>query len=583
MEPAKTRKKITMRRIFLCLLVIVLQSVPILAQQAPPSEPGTSSYDLWLVRSQTITADLIKDSADLPRSERALLWARLAQRWWLDDPEKARAWILKPIEIVEAVPNKENPDERLQRLSTVRSLLPIVAPLDQKLSARLVAVLTQDSEQQAKEERAANADGLIEAAVSLVDTDPQRAAELGALALRVGHPTLLPWLIRSLRTKNPNLADVLFTQTIAAARQSLDTELLNSLSNVAFPESREIGGAPNMAMTDALKTEVLKTYVAYVQANQINPETRNSVCGMLGWLIDPILPQFDRLLPQQAIFVRQSINQCHSTNPPAQQLFADALRVEPLTTIDDLLKAGDDAKDVKIRTIYQFRAAKLAMEQKDPDRALKILDTMSAESREFMGGAWESFRWDWAATAALQHLATGDVGGMRLIINAVPSDLQPFAKMVLVDRLPADRNKDTDPTLEFLSDVRTGFRRATDSGTDISGSYIFLLKLIVKYQPTEATGVLKEAITALNHADEAKAKAKKDSHDDHTWFSGSEVFSAALLEMDEYTVREAVASISTVDTRVQVRLEFLRVCLERMRSAKQITPKPKTSKVRGRT
>jgi hypothetical protein len=566
----------------LCLLMVAVQSVAGLPQQSGPAQQGTDSYDLWLVRAQTITADLIKDSADLTPSDRALLWARLAQRWWLDDPERARAWMLKPIEIVEAVPNKENPDERLQRLSTVRSLLPIVAPLDQKLSARLVAILTQDSEQQAKDERAANADGLLEAAVSLVNTDPQRAAELGALALRVGHPTLIQWLIFSLRSKNPKLADVLFTQTLAAARQTFDTDLLNSLSLVAFPESREVGGAPNMGMTDTLKTEVLRAYVAYVQANQITPETRNSVCIVVSGLIDPILPQFDRLLPQQAVIVRQSINQCHSTNPPAQQLFADALRVQPLTTIDDLLKAGDDAQDVKVRTIYQFRAAKLAMEQKDPDRALKILDTMSDESREFMGGAWDGFRGDWAATAALQHLAIGDVGGMQLIINAIPSELQPFAKMQFVDRLPADRNKDTDPTLEFLSDARDGFRHASDSGADVSGSYVFLLKLIVKYQPAEATAVLKEVITAVNHADEAKAKAKKNSHDDRAWFSGSEVFSAALLEMDEYTVREAVSSISSVDTRIQVRLEFLRVCLERMRSARQLTPKPKTSKVKGR-
>lgn len=564
-----------MHRIGLCLLVVAMHSVPGLAQQTASSQQGSSSYDLWLVRSQTITADLIKDSADLAPSDRALLWARLAQRWWLDDPEKARAWMLKPIEIVEAIPNKENPDERLQRLSTVRLLLAIVAPLDQKLSARLVAILTQDSEQQAKDERAANADGLIEAAASLVNTDPQRAAELGALALRVGHPTMIDWLIFRLHHKDAKLADALFSQTLAAARQTLDADLLNSLSRVAFPESREIGGPANMAMTDTLKTEVLKAYVAYVQANQINPETRNSVCIVVVSLIDPILPQFDRLLPQQAVIVRQSINQCHSTNPLAQQLFADAQRVQPLTTIDDLLKAGDEAQDMKVRTIYQFRAAKLAREQNDHDRALKILDTMSDESREFMGEAWGSFRWDWAATAALQHLATGDVAGMRLIINAVPSDLQPFAKMALVDRLPADRNKDTDPTLEYLSDARTGLRRASDSGADRSGWYVALLKLIVKYQPTEATAVLKEAIMALNHADEAKAQAKKSSHDDHTWFSGSEVFSAALLEMDEYAVREAVSSISSVDTRVQVRLEFLRVCLDRLGSAKPAArPKP---------
>lgn len=568
-----------MRPICLCLLMVAMQSVPGFAQQAGPAQRGSDSYELWLVRSQTITADLIKDSADLAPSDRALLWARLAQRWWLDDPEKARAWMLKPIEIVEAVPNKENPDERLQRLSTVRVLLAIVAPLDQKLSARLVAILTQDSEQQAKDERTANADGLIEAAVSLVKTDPQRATELGALALRVGHPTMIDWLILSLHNKDAKLGDALFSQTLAAARQTLDADLLNSLARVAFPESREVGGPPNMTMPDTMKTELLKVYVAYVQANQINPETRNSVCIVVVSLIDPVLPQFDRLLPQQAVIVRQSINRCHSTNPLAQQLFADALRAQPLTTIDDLLKAGDDAQDIQVRTVYQYRAASLARQQNDFDRALKILDSMSIESREFMGGAWEYYRWDWAATAALQQLATGDVAGMRLIINAVPSELQLFAKMEFVDRLPADRNKDTDPTLEFLSDARTGLRRASDAGADRSGWYVALLKLMVKYQPTEATAVLKEAIAALNHADEAKAEAKKNSHDDHTWFEGSEVFSAALLEMDEYAVREAVSSISSVDTRVQARLELLRVCLERLRSSKQVTPKPKTSKV----
>ncbi len=151
-------------------------------------------------------------------SERALLWARLAANWWREDPEKARAWILKPIEIVEAVPNKENPDERRLRLSTARLLLRIVAPLDQKLSARLVAILKQDAEQEAPTERAANADGLIQTAILLVDSDPRRAAELGMLALRVGPPTSITSLLWKLRDKDLKLADVLFAQALAKAQ-----------------------------------------------------------------------------------------------------------------------------------------------------------------------------------------------------------------------------------------------------------------------------------------------------------------------------------------------------------------------------
>jgi len=185
-------------------------------------------------------------------------------------------------------------------------------------------------------------------------------------------------------------------------------------------------------------------------------------------------------------------------------------------------------------------------------------------------GAWENMRCDWAATAALRHFQNGDVQAMRLIIDAVPTDLQPYAKIAFIDRLPADRNKNTDPTLEFLSDARTGLRRTSVLSEDPSW-YFALLKLTVKYQPTDATAVLKEAITAINHADEAEAK--RTNHDDRTWFSGSEVLSASLLEMDDYAVREAVSSISAVHTRVQVRLELLRVCLNQLKSSKPATPK----------
>jgi len=59
------------------------------------------------------------------------------------------------------------------------------------------------------------------------------------LALNVGLPTHITWLISRLRSKNTKLANSLFVQTIAAGRQSLDSELLHSLARKPlFPTMR---------------------------------------------------------------------------------------------------------------------------------------------------------------------------------------------------------------------------------------------------------------------------------------------------------------------------------------------------------
>jgi hypothetical protein len=323
-------------------------------------------------------------------------------------------------------------------------------------------------------------------------------------------------------------------------------------------------------------------YIAYLQANQINAANRNSVCMIVVSLIAPILAEFDRLLPQQAGVARQSVNQCQALSPLAQQILDDAVRDQPLKTVDDLLKAADDTQDMKVRTVFQFRAASLAKQQDDFDRALKILDSMSTESREFMGGSWEAYRWDWAALSALSHFKSGDVYGMRLVINAVPTDLQTYAKMAFVDRLPINRDKDTDPTLEFLADVRIGLRRPSLSDDEKSVGYFALLPLAIKFQPTEATAVLKEAVAALNRAEQAKDKhTGNNAGRDLSGSQFSNIFPASLLEMDEYAVKEAVSTIASPEIRVQVRLGLLSVCLERLRRSKQITPKPEQPASKG--
>src|SRR4030095_13928030 len=173
----------------------------------------------------------------------------------------------------------------------------------------------------------------------------------------------------------------------------------------------------------------------FLQANPINAENRDSICMSVVSFIAPVLGHFEHLLPQQAAIARQTVNQCHSPFPLAQQRVDEALNNQPLNTVEALLKAGDDVEDLKVRTVYQYRAAVCAKDKKDPERALKILDSMSSESRQFMNGAWETIRVEWAVQSALSYYKSGDVYGMQFVINAVPADLQPFARIGFVWQL----------------------------------------------------------------------------------------------------------------------------------------------------
>ena len=90
---------------------------------------------------------------------------------------------------------------------------------------------------------------------------------------------------------------------------------------------------------------------------------------------------------------------------------------------------------------------------------------------------------------------------------------------------------------------------------------------------TEATAVLKEAVAALNRAEQAKDRdAGSNEGDGLAGSEFSKALPASLLEMDEFAVKEAVSAITSPTIRVQVRLELLTVCLQRLRSAKEATP-----------
>jgi len=535
------------RSIHACLVILVLAPLG-LAQSIKPEQ--NDARDLWLARAQNLTSDLLKDGADLSNNQRAVLWGKLARHWWREDPKRARTWFTNAIEVIEQVPNKEPAEERRGRIETAQVLLTFVTPLDQTLTKRLLTLLNPDKS--AEHEPDGTAFALISAATTILDEDPERAAELGALALRTGKPTNLDPLLYGLRAQNPKLADSLFIQALALVKQDQGGMFTNILTYIAFPVQRgRFAGLP--VPPDSLRIELLEILMAHINSGAAEGETN---CGAVAWLA-PLYGEFERLLPQQWPVLRQAVNTCQSVSPQLQQRIRDNSNNQRLNTVESLLNAAADAKELEVRTDYKYRAAALAKDHKNYELALKILNDLATDERQLMAESWDSCQWDWAADGAIEHYKHNRFREMNLLLDGVPSDLQPLAKVAFVYRLQDGNFSEPAPLIQILDDAIKGLRRSNIPTELKSEWYLAILHSTIKYLPAEANGVLKDGIAALN-------KLKEGQPLDTT-----EVYSllgSQLLEMDEFVVKDALASVMSMQTRTHLRLSLLAATLQRLKS-----------------
>src|ERR1041384_4869147 len=537
-----------MRFILACLLILGLLPAIRFAGQSGFAPQKDEESEQWRTRSQSLTDDLLKDAGQLGPMRRAVVLARLARRWSADDPEHARKWFQNAIELVEQAPNKETPDARRDRIAAARIVLKNVARFDQSLTMRLVKILTPNR-QTSKDERSENAEWLMNSATDLIAVDTTRANELVGAALRIGPPNDLASFLVAMRRKDPKLADAMFTNALSFAKQQpFPVQLLNTLAYAAFPLERSYGKSIPFP-PETLRGELLQAEINFLNANPINEDNRGSMCSCVSGFIAPLMSEFDRLLPTESATVQQAITRCEPVTPQPNE--------QSLHTSEDFLQAATAEKNEGVRTRFELRAATVANAAKDYDLAFRILDGMTKEQRESMGGAWESFRWDWAAQAAIDYYERGRLDEMNVLFNSVPANLQPIAKIAFLGRLGEAKVAEPTPLVQILNDALIELRRSTMPDLDKYNWYVALLRPTVKYQPSEASGVLNAAVSTLN-----KAKDRKKLET----VGFADGIAEPLLAMDEYVVKDSIASITLVETRANLRLVLLGATLRRMKS-----------------
>jgi hypothetical protein len=555
----------------ICLLLLL---AVVSAQPAALARQADGAFDPWLIRARSLTDELLKDSDALGRYDRALLLARLGKEWRQSDGERAQAWIEKAVQAVESAPDKEDAGENSRRLSAARSLLVILGAQDKSLSARLNKVLSPPTETTTAFNSRENAKAKAEAGLAVVDSDPQRALQFGMASLRAGGSYKLASLIWRLRKRDVNLSDTLFMEVLAAARaRNYDPNLFNILPVVAFEgpsASEKLRGSLLSALAEGLLRPVG------------SPEEQSAVCK-LAPTAAPLLPEFQRLLPQQAAMVSAQISRCQpSLDPSTRREVGDALQDKPLNTVDDLLAAAGKASDPEQRVTYLNRAAYMAFGERKYESAISILDGFSSEERELANKTtttrlWDNWRSAFASEAAAAHAARNDRPAMYRIIADTPAPLRPSVQMSAAAELA---KRDAPAATELLDEARAALAKQGSSRN--FDAYLTLVRRYAALRQSDALPVLGEAIKAMNRAeqfgqdaDDAEAQIPLLSND---ILLGRYALPVGLLEQDDVGTRQAIASAESPARRAAMRLSLLKASLERRRTA---APKPLTTEPKG--
>lgn len=550
-----------------CLLLITV----VLTQTAAVALQTDGVSNPWLSRARSLTDELVKDADALSRYDRALLLARLGKVWQRDDAELAREWIEKALQAMESSPDKEDATERVQRLSTARSLLVILGAQEKALSARLNKVINAAADTRTPFGGSENAKAKAEAGLAVLDSDPQRALQFGLASLRAGGSYRLASLIWRLRKRDVKLSDTLFMEVLATARaNNYDRDLLAILPAVAFE-----GPSPS----DKLRGSFLGVLADGLLRVPGSAEEQSAPC-LLAFLAAPLLPEFQRLIPQQAGMVRAQIATCQPTlNSEARKEVGDALQDHPLNTVDALLEEAGKTSGLERRVMYLNRAAYIAFSEQKYERAINILDGYSSEERESAnkpaGGLWESQRIEFASAAAVAHLRRSDRPAMHRIIADTPAHLRAYVQMSVAAELV---KKDGPAATQLLNEARTAIAK-TGSPQDF-GSYLLLVRLYAALNQPDALPALGDAIKAMNQAersprggspaDEVEAQMPLLSNN---LMLGRYALPVSLLELDDVGVRQTLASVDSPTRRAAIRLNLLGASLERHRAS---TPKPAT-------
>ncbi len=551
------------------VLVVILAffTISVFAQKKETAQEN--EVRLWRFRADTITSSLLKETIRLDELDRASLYAKLGDLWWKFDQNQSDVWFIKSVDAIDFYSDddiKKNLEKYYEKSSQV---LKLISNRNNKQTNRLINLIAEVSEISDKS-KDTNAETLIDFALLIVKDNPKKAFEMVSLAFRKGQPVKFSQLYWELRKYAPNLADNSIDIVISSANTTTSSQIMNILKTTVFPELIFKTTPPQIISNDVIKLKVLNLMGDFILQLQANMSAKSiTSCSNEASLFPSLLSQFNRLLPQKSPLIENAVSICLATlSKEAQDLQNNGIAnsVNGKLTIERLLSLADESKnDTNIRSLYLFRAANLANDQKKYKIATEILSGMSKAEIETDKEYWADLSVEVASGLAYQLFQEQDLSGSIRVLDAVPSDFKAIAKVLFVNQFNPSDLTAREFCVERLREAEKEFQKSEEPFAEKVGYWMKVVKTLSSYKMfNEASESFKDIVKAFN---------KSDFVNESDGDGLSYIFSTEFFESQELSILDSVSNLSNAKNRVAYNLGFLQISLKQYENLSKKLPK----------
>ncbi|HEY0319587.1 MAG TPA: hypothetical protein VGC66_01320 [Pyrinomonadaceae bacterium] len=392
--------------------------------------------------------------------------------------------------------------------------------LAEKLIKSVVAELSNkesDSASRSGEDQTNQSELYLQAAMSIANTDPGRAAQLAKLSFNGGMRTSLLGVLLAIRQKSPAIADNLFNSALTVAR--LDTghvaTNIRILAPYVLPDfggiSTERAGY-NMSVTDQQRSPTISRFLNFAydlisqQANAAqagSPTTEGQAIVAIPNVADyftaqQLLPFFSRYLPEKAPTFRVCLDMIYRVvKDQGGDLVAKTTQAN---TVEEALKDAEAAQDSMQKDLLYFRAALLSLNGSEFDQALSISEKV--KDADFRAGLDSIIR----AQATVAATMKNDIDLAFRYAKGVSDVRQRASLLGKIARALIDK-KDMVRAREVLDEAEKLVAKA-DEGLDRAQAMLIIADAKTRLDPAQGFEMMETAVKEFNRADSSTDEKK---------------------------------------------------------------------------
>ncbi len=483
-----------LRKLLLASFVVVSLSWALAQQPTPKSEPvkpPTREAALWLEDANVLTAEMVNDQLSGDYAPFTyLLHARLAQSWWKTDPNKAKQHLATAAAAARER-TTETPLQVLRRLQVAAMIAnSVVIPLDPIEGDKMLDSILEQAAKvgpQAKSMDEMNAKNNFARELSggVFDrnstTQRQVKQYRALLGLGSGEATSI---LHGIYYKDNALGDQLYGEALdAIANGTLPVVYLADLGYFSFPKQ------PDLFKVEPEMTDRMLLLVR----DKILQAHATGLTRQMCWDLGPAMRLLPHLQPSAQAEVTPVIAECKPLLGPSSAQNIDSLiNQKPPTTADEYLQLAANAKTAKERAGYK-RMAISALREEDPEKALQVIDGVTAEEREFMPD--RDFTRDGIEIRVISaRYKAQDYSGLQNLIERSPL---PQKTALRIAGLAANEN----PSYA-LSLLPVIVDKLADGKVDDSRFYTDVIAYVGKFARPMLPVVFRDAVKGLNQCTE---------------------------------------------------------------------------------